>query len=81
MYGHIVDREWVRILNESDLDGNQLEPRYARNVRTANGMIIGRVVRGASDFAGERFKGGAFVGVGSFHNIEDAAQAIARERP
>ena len=77
MYGYALDHKWVNLNNETNSDGDRLPPRRACNVRTPNGMVIGRVVHIDSAFVGERFRAGEYVEVGHFDNVEAAAQAVA----
>ena len=84
MYGFSLDPKWVNLNNESDPNGDRLPPRFARNVRTLNGMIIGRVVRTAQgndlQFISERYRMGEYVNVGQFDNADAAAQAVSEAK-
>ena len=83
MYGYVLDPKWVNLNNEYNTDGDRLPPRFARNVRTPNGMIIGRVVRLSVEplqFVGERYRMGEYVNVGQFDNADAAAQAVSEAK-
>ena len=84
MYGYVLDQKWVNLNNEYSTDGDRLPPRFARNVRTPNGMIIGRVVRTAQgndlQFISERYRMGEYVNVGQFNDADAAAQAVSEAK-
>jgi hypothetical protein len=65
-----VDREWVRI------DDGGSTVLWAKNVRTDSGMVIGCVERAGAKYLARRFERGAFVGLGEFASIKEAAAAI-----
>lgn len=72
-----LDNEWVRINEDTNLDGERLPAQFARNMRSDGGMVIGRIVRENSSFLAQAYRRGEFSDIAKpFGTFDEAGMAL-----
>lgn len=74
-----IDHEWVRLDEEMNSNGERNAPRFARNVRSSGGSILGRVIRAPAGFAIERWSAGEFKHNGTYPTFDEAWIAMNKD--